>query len=774
MWPFKRKLKQRRLEVRKGIQTAGAGWWRRFRTSVGVVPLLLTWVFFIGALLLDAWPLEPLTYRENQFIPANIYARVPFDFFPPQELREAFIHARKSAPGVFRLNAPLLDEIVDALTAAPETVQPATQPSEPTAEASGKIGLLPISPDRADAWKALAKPDRRTKYTTQIGRLRDELVKLVIVAPEQRNSELDRQDVQSPQVLIDFPTGRESKETTETLIGTDNIAFIRDAVDKACRGFDASIRPDVRQYLQTVLTQRALYLRDDQASQEQLADAAAAVRANPPRRPYDTDDLLVARTLSLPTGIRRGLSSDGSALLEAEHLAYRLARHEEHRWSLLARGLGRAAILMTLTLVMGTYILRYWPRIVANRWRALAMVCLMLGMLAASKAIVLGLGSNPHAAVLPLLMATLVLVIAYDQRFALVMSLLLAMFMTLQLRASFSVFVVMASATACCALLLQEIRSRSRLLEVTGIAAGVVFVIACGLGLTGGVPWRFVRGDALWAAGMALLAGVVVQVILPLIERAFNIATSMTLLEWCDASKPLLKRLAMEAPGTYNHSLQLGTMCEAAAEAIGAGGLLARVGAYYHDVGKINKPRYFVENGAGSTELHGRLSPEMSMLIIAGHVKDGVEMAREYGLPGALHPFIATHHGTTVVQYFYHAATEQRKNGDDRVPAESEFRYPGPKPRSREAGILMLADAAESSVRAMKDPTPTRIESQVHVMVNRRLMDGQLEQCDLTLREAHEIEQSLVKSLCAIYHARIAYPKPADEETPAPAEQGAD
>ena len=163
MWPFKRKLKQRRLEVRKGIQTAGAGWWRRFRTSVGVVPLLLTWIFFIGALLLDAWPLEPLTYRENQFIPANIYARVSFDFFPPQELAEALNQAHKSAPGVFRLNAPLLDEIVDALTAAPETVQPTTQPSEPTAEASGKIGLLPISPDRAKPWKALAKPDRRAK-----------------------------------------------------------------------------------------------------------------------------------------------------------------------------------------------------------------------------------------------------------------------------------------------------------------------------------------------------------------------------------------------------------------------------------------------------------------------------------------------------------------------------------------------------------------------------------------------------------------------------------
>jgi len=184
------------------------------------------------------------------------------------------------------------------------------------------------------------------------------------------------------------------------------------------------------------------------------------------------------------------------------------------------------------------------------------------------------------------------------------------------------------------------------------------------------------------------------------------------------------------------------------------------VGAYYHDIGKINKPEYFVENQLGSPSKHNKLSPAMSLLIITGHVKDGIELAREYGLPPVLYEFIATHHGTTLVQYFYHAATEQRRAaGSDRAPEEVEFRYPGPKPRSKECAILMLADASESSVRAMPEPTAGRIEMQAHAIVSQRLMDGQLDECDLTLREVHEIEKSLVKSLCGIYHGRIAYPK---------------
>jgi putative nucleotidyltransferase with HDIG domain len=385
---------------------------------------------------------------------------------------------------------------------------------------------------------------------------------------------------------------------------------------------------------------------------------------------------------------------------------------------------------------------------------------------------------TPWSAVLPVVVGATIVAIAHNQRFALTVGAVLALLVVLQLRGGQAMLLVLLAGGMTAVLQLHEIRTRSKLLVVAAVVAVAVSVMVAATALMGGVPlYPFALVDAAWAAGFALMAGLLVQAALPGIERVFRVATSMTLLEWCDASKPLLKRLAMEAPGTYNHSLQLGTMCEAAAEAIGARGLLARVGAYYHDIGKINKPPYFIENQGASPSKHSKLSPAMSLLIIIGHVKDGLEMAREYGLPPVLHEFIASHHGTTLVQYFYHAATEQRKNHADRAPDEVEFRYPGPKPHSKEVAILMLADAAESSVRAMSDPTPGRIENQVHAMVSRRLMDGQLDMCDLTLKEVHVIEASLVKSLCGIYHGRIAYPTPAGQkpsaaETPgrAPAE----
>jgi cyclic-di-AMP phosphodiesterase PgpH len=260
-----------------------------------------------------------------------------------------------------------------------------------------------------------------------------------------------------------------------------------------------------------------------------------------------------------------------------------------------------------------------------------------------------------------------------------------------------------------------------------------------------------------------------VQGILPNFERLFGVATSMTLLEWCDASRPLLRRLAQEAPGTYSHSLVLSQMAEEASESVGARGLLARVGALYHDIGKIQKADYFVENQEARMNRHDRLSPTMSLLIIVGHVKDGVEMAKAYGLPRILHQFISEHHGTTVVRYFHHAANEAARSNrgrHDREVSESEFRYPGPKPRSKETAILMLCDGAEGAVRSLSEPTPGRIETMVHQVVMERLNDGQFDECDITLRELNIVEQSLIKSLVAIHHGRIKYPKTAvkDEE----------
>ena len=245
---------------------------------------------------------------------------------------------------------------------------------------------------------------------------------------------------------------------------------------------------------------------------------------------------------------------------------------------------------------------------------------------------------------------------------------------------------------------------------------------------------------------------------MPIIESAFGIATSMTLLDYSDANQPLLSKLAMDAPGTFSHSLLIGSMAEAAAESIGANGLLARVGAYYHDIGKINKPTYFIENQMGQISRHEQLSPAMSQLVIVGHVKDGIEIADEFGLPSVLRQFIETHHGTTLMEYFYN---EARKKQDERQNpvSESEFRYPGPKPKSKEAAIVMLADAAESATRTLTGSSPVKVETLVHSLAMKRLQDGQFDECELTLCELSRIETSISKSLAAHHHGRIAYPK---------------
>ena len=361
--------------------------------------------------------------------------------------------------------------------------------------------------------------------------------------------------------------------------------------------------------------------------------------------------------------------------------------------------------------------------------------------------------------------SAIILTIAYNQRFAIGMTLfycIIACFATVDDVATIKLFLTMMTGVVACCFSLKEIRTRMKLIEVTTLAAVAVLAMAISLGVVEGLDVMTISKTSGAAAAITVAVGLVIQGFLPMIEKVFGIATSMTLLDYSDANQPLLKKLAMEAPGTFSHSLLIGSVSEAAAESIGANGLLCRVGAYYHDIGKINKPPYFIENQMGSASRHEQLSPAMSQLVIVGHVKDGIEIAKEYGLPAVLRQFIETHHGTTLIEYFYHEA--KKKQSEKEMPvSESEFRYPGPKPRSKEAAIVMLTDATESATRSLSETTPTKIETLVHNMAMKRLQDGQFDECDLTLRELHLIEASIAKSLAAHHHGRIAYPKDGEE-----------
>lgn len=246
--------------------------------------------------------------------------------------------------------------------------------------------------------------------------------------------------------------------------------------------------------------------------------------------------------------------------------------------------------------------------------------------------------------------------------------------------------------------------------------------------------------------------------LLPIIEHVFNYTTDIKLLELANLEHPLLEEMMVNAPGTYHHSILIGNLAKAAAESIGAHPLLARVSAYYHDIGKLKMPHYFIENRTGNDDVHKSLTPNMSALIILSHVKEGIEMARQYRLGKKITDMIGQHHGTSLVSYFFNRAKDL-EDPKLHVIEEKDFRYAGPKPQTKEAGIIMLADSVEAASRLLDDPTPKRIETHVQEIIEKIFLDGQLDECELTLKDLHAIQKSFIAILIGIFHHRIEYPE---------------
>jgi len=292
-------------------------------------------------------------------------------------------------------------------------------------------------------------------------------------------------------------------------------------------------------------------------------------------------------------------------------------------------------------------------------------------------------------------------------------------------------------------------------------AAFWIMVINCltllGLTLFNDMQWsRQTAYNFGAAAASGVLSGIIASGMIPLIEVAFGFNTNLKMLELGNLDRPMLRELMLSAPGTYHHSVIVGAMVEAAAEAIGANPHLAKVGAYYHDIGKMKKPLYFVENQTGENR-HDTLAPSMSALILIGHVREGAELARESDLPQSIVDIIEQHHGTSLMSFFYHKAKEQRQEGQPEVN-EGDYRYPGPRPRSKEAGLVMMADICEAATRSLSEPTPIKIKNMVRQLVNAIFSDGQLDDCALKVREISEVINTFTTILIGIYHHRVAYP----------------
>jgi putative nucleotidyltransferase with HDIG domain len=452
------------------------------------------------------------------------------------------------------------------------------------------------------------------------------------------------------------------------------------------------------------------------------------------------------------------LTPDARQLLKLEHEAELKNRSAGER---IERALATLGMFVALYTLAGFYLYMRDRRVIDELLRLMAMLvsfvlCVALATVVSRYAW--------GAEIIPLLLFGMIVSIAYQQEMALLLSACATLVVVTAIGRGFAETLALTATIAGAVLALKQVRTRSRLLIVGFAAAAVGFFTTLGVGILDERTWSAQLADGFTIALWSVIAGSLMTVLLPTVEKVFGVETDLSLIELGDPAHPLLQELIRRAPGTYNHSITVASLGEAAAEAIGARGLLVRVGAYFHDIGKMLKPGYFIENQTKGDNRHDSLVPAMSTLVIIAHVKDGADLARQNRLPESIIDFIQQHHGTTLVEYFYRQANQKKVQEDPEGGAldESSFRYPGPRPQTREAGVLMLADAVESASRVLKEPTPSRIENLVQEISMKRLLDGQFDECGLTLEEVRKIGESLVKSLTAVYHGRVKYP---DQET---------
>lgn len=353
----------------------------------------------------------------------------------------------------------------------------------------------------------------------------------------------------------------------------------------------------------------------------------------------------------------------------------------------------------------------------------------------------------------PIPAGAMLVTLLFDFHTAIVFSFIVSLLSGLwQHDAVFPVYVFVGSLTAAFSVI--HCKKRSALLK-SGFYVGIANFITVIILLL--FQAELFTAKAFSAILFSLSAGInvtaTVSLMLPALEYIFNITTDISLLELLDLNQPLMKNLMITAPGTYHHSVIVGNLVESAAEAVGVNPLLARVSAYYHDIGKIKMPEYFVENQTGTISKHDKLSPHMSSMILVSHVKEGAELAGQHKLPQSIIDIIQQHHGTSLITYFYQKARDK-----DSKPSEDEYKYPGPKPQTRIAALVMMADAVEAASRVLTDPTPARVNALVDRIINHIFLEGQLDECELTLKDIFEIKKHFSYILTGILHKRVEYP----------------
>ncbi|WP_437226698.1 HD family phosphohydrolase [Planctomicrobium sp. SH661] len=735
---------------------------------------------FLLVVALQSWR-APFPFRQGDYVPHGISAKIPFERIDQEDTERARDRAEDNVAFIFRNNPAPLQSLAEELRAQLGDLAQADSLSKLNTDTLEDFGLTTAGPqnekarEAAERFGAKSPEDRFEKLRAAIvgpdmsmaqSRI-DEMVEEFrqFIAPLFETGIIDPKDVRrgitADKTLLIVEENQPDSTGKEALVTQVRLQDLLNEAGQLGRSWARfpSLKKDIQPALSYWLFKRVQpTLRYDQVATK---TAISQARENVEIR---MERFIEGDTLIRP---KKTIDADDLTLLKDEYQA----AESEITWG--AR-LTRIGIVFILVLVLaglnGYYIVWNEPKLATDVGRLVTylsaiVITAFLGRLVSFDPL--------RAEIVPLLTAVLLIGVAYNQFLATLTAFSLALVLTMSTTGRLEDFLVLLSTSAAAIIPLRRVSSRATLIKVSFFSALTYFVISCGAAVVETQSLNEVYHNTSFlvmsakGASLCLVAGYLVAGSLPFVEKIFGVVTDMTLLELSDPSHPLLQDLVRLAPGTYNHSVAVASIAETAVERIGGNGLLVRVGAYFHDIGKMLKPQYFIENlHGGAVSRHTQLNPAMSTLIIIGHVKDGVDLADQYGLPAPIVDFIEQHHGTTLVEYFFREATRIAEcTPDHRTDAEeSAFRYPGPKPQTKEAGVLMIVDACESACRTLTEPTPKRIESLVSNIVMRRLLDDQFDECPLRMSDIRIIQDSVIKSLIAVYHGRIRYPEVSSSE----------
>jgi cyclic-di-AMP phosphodiesterase PgpH len=726
-----------------------------FRSPTRIWSLLIWGGFILVCSVIAMWARQQPLVAVGRVMNFTALARVPFAVEDRSLTEQRRALARQRTPRVYVPQMTMMESIRVSVENLPRTLAAVETLDQVAPELRRQLTLSQESFDaiRAEVVEGEVTPAWREKT----GALIAALMRRPVVDAATYQRELNEGAATQIELRIsDVPAVQVERRN---LVSIRDVNQLSEAMTEVARG--AGFEPPVRGTIvsRLVSVPEPTYVLDEASTEERRAERADATQ---PALTSVTGGQVIFRRTEVLT----------PEALERYQTELTVFQAEAPRWRVWLRSMSISAAVTAIGMAIAGYLTLFNQRTRTDPRRAgvvAALLALALGVA------VIGTVSSPGllmlTAIAPTVFVAVVVVVAYGQRVALAMGALHAVLVCIALDQPIGVYALMLTGISFAVLELRNIQGRGTIMRMS-VTAGIA--LAIGAVLVALIDRPIVQEvfaqtlvDALLAGIGGVSVGVITLAILPGIERLFDVTTGMTLIELRDPKQPLLKMLQQRAPGTYNHSLNVASIAEAAADAIGADARLTYVGVLYHDIGKMNKPEYFVENQVGGISKHDKLSPAMSLLVIVGHVKDGMAMAEEYNLPNSLRHFIEAHHGTTLVEFFYQRARKQAeqtagKGGEEAdLPEEIEYRYPGPRPRTKEVAILMLADAVESATRTMVEPTPSRIDALVRAIANKRLMDGQFDDCELTLRELQTIEDSISKSVASIYHGRVMYPSTA-------------